>query len=242
MKQTRCPRAFAIPAERVEEAAKGLDGDDGVEQDPLVPREIQHRLQILIGNATAVASLVAVEEMDRLRHVDGEAESVDRRLDDPGDSPSHDLGAIGHGDADDLGRQAGEMLAHEQASLARTALRRDHDRVEARRPVVDLLGQLDRALEIAERADLIGPAFGNEVGTAAPGTHLGDNAVEDAGRTPAVRVDQIADLRPEHPTEEKVPVVALGALPLHRDHRAAPEARRHGRHRPARVGLQASHT
>ena len=180
--------------------------------------------------------------MDRLRHVDGEAESADGRVDDPGDAPSHDIGAIGHGHAHDLRRQAGEMLAHEQASLARTALRRDHDRVEARRPVVDLLGQLDRALEIAERADLIGPALGNEVGPTTARTHLGGKVVEDVGRAPAARLDQIADLRPEHPTQEKVPVIALGALPLDRDHRAAPEARRDGRQPPGRRWTEASHT
>jgi hypothetical protein len=86
--------------------------------------------------------------------------------------------------------------------------------VSKRGPVVDLLGQLDRALEIAEGADLIGPALRNEVGPAAPRTHLGGNVVEDASRAPAFRVDQIADLHPQHPAQEKVPVVALGGFPV----------------------------
>jgi hypothetical protein len=177
MKQTRC-QCLRIAAKRVEEAAKGLDGNLGVEEDALVPREVHHGPQILLGNGAAVACLVAVEEVDRLRHVDGEAESSDGRVDNSGDSPSHDIREISHGHAHDLRRQAGEMLAHEQASLTRAGFRRDHDRVEARRPVVDLLGQLDRTLEIAERADFIGPALGNEVGpraaTAATARHALD--------------------------------------------------------------------
>src|SRR5678816_3342918 len=99
-----------ISAKGVEEAAKSLDGDLGVEENALVPREVHRGLQILLG-AAVVASLVSIEEVDRLRHVDGEAESSNGRVDHPGDSPSDDIGSIRHGHADDLRRQAGEMLA-----------------------------------------------------------------------------------------------------------------------------------
>jgi hypothetical protein len=101
-----------------------------------------------------------------------------------------------------------------------------------------LLGQLDGALEITQRADLVGAALGDDVRLAAAAADVLGDSLEGDGIALELLVGEIADLGAEHPVQEEVAVVGGGTLPLHRDDGPQPEPRGHGRDRAAAVGLE----
>jgi hypothetical protein len=104
--------------------------------------------------------------------------------------------------------------------------------------VVDLLGELDRALEVAERAHLVAATLRHQVGPAAARAHLRGQGFHDLVAPRELGVGAVTHLRAEQTLQEQIAIVGLGPRAPHRQHRAQPEPRRHRRDGAAAVGLQ----
>ena len=233
--------SLGVALERIEKAAEGLGRVHGIEHHALFPRHADEQRELGVVDACAPRALVAVENVDGLGHVEGEAVAHHGLADGVGDIGAHVIGGEGNGHAHDLRGQAGELLAHEQAGLAPAAEGRDGHRVEARRPVADLLGQLHRAFEIAQGARLVRAAFRDDVRSTAAAPHVLRDGLEGYRVARELLVGEVADLRAQHAVQEEIAVVGGGPLALHRDHRAEPEPGRHRRDGATAVRLERAH-
>src|SRR2546429_5623861 len=144
-------RARGAP-ERVEESGECLGRVHGVEDDAFEPGQLEHRVELVLASGGAPDPLVAVEQSHLGRRPHGEAEAATRALDPLGDVRAHARAPPRDRYADDLARQPGDLLGHEEAGVAAAAERGDGDGVERRRAVAVLLGDLPAGRGGAEGA------------------------------------------------------------------------------------------
>ena len=100
------PQRLRIARERLHQPAEALRGVDRIEQEPFLPRELYDDPQLRIGRLRGAGPLVAVQQVDGLGHLDGEAEALDGGADRPDDGLAHPLGRAGDRHAHDLAREA----------------------------------------------------------------------------------------------------------------------------------------
>ncbi len=227
-----------ISGQVVEETQKRLHGVHRIQHDPLLPGQLDQHFQLLLPARSATLPLVAVQQVDRPGRLHRQAEAL-RRPGDRGSDVLPDLGRrMGDRHSHHLGREPGQLPAHEQARLAPAAERRGHERVEGRRAVPPLFHDLVDALEIPEGAELGGPALGNDVRTSPPSPDGLAQPGEDAVDPPELLGRAVDGFGAEELPEQEVPVVAGRLVALESHDGPEPQARRHRRNRPAAVGLE----
>src|SRR2546421_12252279 len=151
-------RARGAP-ERVEESGECLGRVHGVEDDAFEPGQLEHRVELVLAYGRAPDPLVAVEQSHLGRRPHGEAEAATRALDHLGDVRAH-AGALRRDrHADDLARQPGDLLGHEETGVTAAAERGDGDGVERRRAVAGPPRQLPAPPAGAEGPRDAGRAF-----------------------------------------------------------------------------------
>src|SRR5262249_10888605 len=148
---TRPELAGGAP-ETIDEAAERLRGGDGIQDDTLQARETDDRLKLLLTNTGPPDPLESVQPLHLVRHLHEDAVLTARGLDHLGDVLADARRRPRHRHAHDLRAQACELARHEQTGLAAAAEGRDHDGVEGRGAVADLLGDLLAAPQVAECA------------------------------------------------------------------------------------------
>src|SRR5262249_7970096 len=229
---------LGIALERVDEASESLGGIDGIEHHALLARQLDQQRELGVVDAGPSRALVAVEDVNGLGDVDGETEPRDGLAYGPGDVGADAIRGKGYGHADDLGWEPGQLLAHEEPRLAAAAERRHRYGVEAWGAVTDLLGQLDRALEVAKGADLVGAAFRNDVRRAPASPHVLADHLERGRAAAGLLLAQVAHVGAQHPVEEQIAVILGGTRALDGHHGFQTEPGGDGRDRAAAVGLE----
>ena len=224
--------------EPVEQSRERLRRVDGVEDDTLRAREAHDRVELLRAHLPAPRALVAVEQPDLRRRLDGERVAAARFADDARHVVADARGFPRDGHADDVPAQPVELLRHEQPRLAPAAEGGDHDRVEVGRAVADLLGELLAARDVTEGARDGRAALGDDVGRAAAPPHARRQLLEHLVDARPLRVRAGAQLGPEQAGEEQVAVELRGRRALEREDRPETEARRDRGDRAAAVGLE----
>lgn len=80
-----------VPRERLDQRAKAARGVHRVQHYALVARDLRDQTERAVGHFAAVGPVITLEQVHRLRHLDGEAVAVDGRAHGALDVVAHAL-------------------------------------------------------------------------------------------------------------------------------------------------------